>query len=263
MSSDIVDRARRCGTDKKLKYLWILFVMYVVRILISFVPSLLLGLIGFLISSIFYAMGINFMADSFNFVIGLLESVVAYVSFLISGPVLFGGLSYLKNETEGVKNTESIFKFMHLNKTCAKMIGMTFILSFGTIFGLLFLIVPGVIYISNRIMAPYILLENPEMGVLDAIIESKEIMNGRRSDLYWIVIKLFWPALATYILGNFVGHFGGFLAFLGWVISCLAIALIAFGLVDFLLALPIFFNKIKGRKKGAIDVEFREVEDEE
>lgn len=263
MASDIVNRARKTGTDKKLHYLWIVFIMYVVRILISIVPSLILGLIGFLISSIFYAIGIDFVAESFNFVIGLLESVVGYLAFLVSGPVLFGGLNYFKNEAEGVKNKESIFKFMHLNKTCGKMIGMTFILSFGTIFGMLFLIIPGIIYLSNRIMAPYILLENPEIGVLDAIIESKDIMKGRRSDLYKVFLSLFWPSLLAYVLGNYVGHFGGFASFIGWLVTCLGFALLAFGLVDFLLALPILYGQIKGKKKGAIDVEFREINEDE
>ncbi|MCQ2749560.1 MAG: hypothetical protein MJ246_06325 [Clostridia bacterium] len=165
--------------------------MYITRFLISTIPVLLLGLIGFLISSIFYALGINFVADSFNFIIGLLEAVVGYLAFLVSGPVLFGGLNFFKNEAEGVKSKESIFKFMHLNKTCAKMIGMTFVLSFGTLFGMLFLIIPGIIYLANRIMAPYIMLENPEKGVLDSIIESKDIMKERRGELYKIALRLF------------------------------------------------------------------------
>lgn len=262
MDREIADRARKTGTDKKLSYIWVLFLMYITRFLISTIPVLLLGLIGFLISSIFYALGINFVAESFNFVIGLLQAVVAYLSFLVSGPVLFGGLNYFKNESEGVKNGGSIFKFMHLNKTCAKMIGMTFVLSFGTIFGMLFLIIPGVIYLANRIMAPYILLENPEVGVLDAIIESKDIMKNRRSDLYGIALRLFWPSLLAYILGNYIGHFGGFAGFIGWLFTTLGFALLAFGLVDFFIALPILYGQIKGKKKGAIDVEFREINEE-
>lgn len=62
---------------------------------------------------------------------------------------------------------------------------------FTALWSLLF-IIPGIIKAISYSMAPYILMENPDMKPMDAIERSKQMMNGRKMD-YFVLGLSFLP----------------------------------------------------------------------
>ena len=64
-----------------------------------------------------------------------------------------------------------------------------------------------------------------------------------------------------YVLGTYVFHFEGALKIFGELIYIASIIITIYSIVNFMLAVPIMYNKIKGKKSGAIDVEFKEIKD--
>ena len=66
----------------------------------------------------------------------------------------------------------------------------------------LLLIVPGIVASYSYAMAPYILLENPDMTALEALRASKELMRGHRWQLFCLSLSFFgWSLLCAFTLG--------------------------------------------------------------
>ena len=64
---------------------------------------------------------------------------------------------------------------------------------------MLLFIIPGIIKAIAYMFAPYILAENPEMGVLDAIRESKEMTNGHKMDLFILMLSFIIWILVIFV----------------------------------------------------------------
>lgn len=56
---------------------------------------------------------------------------------------------------------------------------------FTSLWSLLF-VIPGIVKAYAYAMAPYILMDNPDMGVLEAITQSRKMMKGYKWKLFWI-----------------------------------------------------------------------------
>lgn len=66
----------------------------------------------------------------------------------------------------------------------------------------LLLIVPGLIKVFSYAMAPYILAENPNMRAVEAITESRRIMDGNKWRFFCLNFSFIgWAILATLTLG--------------------------------------------------------------
>ncbi len=67
----------------------------------------------------------------------------------------------------------------------------------------LLLVVPGIIAAYRYAMAPYLLAENPDMGVMEAIARSKEMMDGHKARLFYLQFSfLGWIILAVGVTGS-------------------------------------------------------------
>ncbi len=73
-----------------------------------------------------------------------------------------------------------------------------FLMGFFTLLWSILLIIPGIIKSISYSMSMYILAENPQMGALDAINESKNMMEGHKAEYF--------------VLG---------LSFIGWILLCM------------------------------------------
>lgn len=72
---------------------------------------------------------------------------------------------------------------------------------FTYLWSILFLI-PGIIKALSYSMAPYILADNPEMTAREALSVSKELMYGKKSDLFYIILSFIgWIILGYFTLG--------------------------------------------------------------
>jgi len=79
---------------------------------------------------------------------------------------------------------------------------VTFLVSLFTFLWSLLLIIPGIIKAFSYSQAMYILAEDPEMGALEAISRSKEMMKGYKLDLFGLNLSFIgWILLGILTLG--------------------------------------------------------------
>lgn len=87
-----------------------------------------------------------------------------------------------------------------------KYFGKVFVLYFlmglyTALWGLLF-VIPGIVASYRYAMAPYILLDNPELTPSECISRSKEIMYGNKADLFVLELTFIgWAILTVFTLG--------------------------------------------------------------
>lgn len=128
-------------------------------------------------------------------VIGTLAvSVFAGPAFSLSIYLIF--LKLYNNESIEIGNIfDGFYRFWGAFKV------LFFIGLFTFLWSLLF-IIPGVIKAYSYSMALYIYAENPEMGALDAIKKSQEMMDGHKMDLFVLELSFIgWALLSTITFG--------------------------------------------------------------
>lgn len=66
----------------------------------------------------------------------------------------------------------------------------------------LLLIIPGIVAAYRYAMAPYLMAENPNLGVMEAINQSKQIMMGHKSRLFFLELSFIgWAILCVFTFG--------------------------------------------------------------
>lgn len=70
---------------------------------------------------------------------------------------------------------------------------MTFLTTLFTGLWSLLFIIPGIVKAYSYAMAPYIMLDNPEISAMDAIKQSQKMMNGYKKKLFFLDLS-FLPA---------------------------------------------------------------------
>jgi uncharacterized membrane protein len=123
------------------------------------------------------------------------NNIMSIVGFILGGPIYFGVAAYfMKLARHEPAEFSDLFSGFSLFKT-------NFILNFFTIlFTLLWtllLIIPGIIAAIKYTMAYYILNDNPEIGALEAITRSKEMMYGHKMRFF----QMWLSFLGWFILG--------------------------------------------------------------
>jgi len=116
---------------------------------------------------------------------------------ILGGALSYGGAVFSIFFIRGFKaDIELIFAgFRNLNRffvfLAANLIQLIFVLAWT-----LLLIIPGIIAALSYAMTYYVLVDNPEMGSLDAINESKKLMKGHK----WQLFKLWLRFVALGLL---------------------------------------------------------------
>lgn len=153
-------------------------------------------------------------------VIPVVGSVV--MAFVITPAFAIATIIIYLNMTAGVKPTVSEL-FNHFNKFWAAFKVTFFQGLFVALWSLLFYI-PGIIKAYSYSMAMYIQAENPEIGSLEAINRSKQMMNGHKMELF--VLDL---------------------SFIGWYLLCgLTFGIAAIWVIPYINATKTnFYNSIK------------------
>ncbi len=135
--------------------------------------------------------------DSFA-TLGMLLSLV---QFIFAGVIRQGYAQFLlkqydKREEPAVND---IFSQFHRfgDGFCLALLQALFVALWS-----LLLVIPGIIASYRYRMAPYILLENPDMTASEAITASKALMNGRKWELFCLDISFIgWNILSIFTLG--------------------------------------------------------------
>ena len=142
-----------------------------------------------------------------GFVIGFLnldediaELISSIVSFAVAGLLGFGTVSFFlkisRNETVTYKEL-----FSKINM-CFSYLAISLLVGLFTALWSLLLIIPGIIASISYSQAYYLVLDNPELKPMEAISQSKEMMNGHKWDFFVLILSfLGWAILGIFTLG--------------------------------------------------------------
>jgi uncharacterized membrane protein len=141
------------------------------------------------------------------FLIGLIISVPSFIPFIggiivliITGPFTLGMCKYfIKFVRSEHPNLETMFDGF---KMFSSSFVLALLISLFTFLWTLLLIVPGIIASLRYSMAFYILNDRPEIGSLDAINLSKQMMLGNKGKLFCLYLSFIgWGLLCILSLG--------------------------------------------------------------
>lgn len=156
---------------------------------------LLLFFISFFCNFIFKRIGIFFHLSE-----DALEVLLNGCSFIISALFSLGYLSFFLKVSRDEK-VEINELWSHFSYFIPYIIVTILIALFTTLWALL-LIIPGIIAAYSYSMTYYIMLDHKDMKPMDAIRESKRIMNGHKMDLFVLQVSfLGWAILGIFTFG--------------------------------------------------------------
>lgn len=142
-----------------------------------------------------------------GFVIGFLnldediaELISSIVSLAVAGLLGFGTVSFFlkisRNETVTYKEL-----FSKINM-CFSYLAISLLVGLFTALWSLLLIIPGIIAAINYSLVYFVKLDNPELGALEVLRKSKEMMNGHKWDFFVLILSfLGWGILGIFTLG--------------------------------------------------------------
>jgi uncharacterized membrane protein len=131
----------------------------------------------------------NNYTDLFNpgpsiYMLPFVISIVSVVSILVIVAFLFGGvieIGYSRFNKNLIQNTNPQFKDLFSRFDIFwKAFGLSLLIKIFVFLWTLLLIIPGIIASISYTMAPYIMEENPSMGIMEAIQQSKDLMYGNK-----------------------------------------------------------------------------------
>ena len=128
------------------------------------------------------------------------EIIKSIVELILSGLFSFGYLSFFLK----ISRNEDVEINELWSKTSMFMtfIAAAILISLFTTLWTLLLIIPGIIAAYSYQMTLYILLDNPNMNVMDAIKESKRMMKGHKMDYFILQLSFIgWIILGIFTLG--------------------------------------------------------------
>ncbi len=136
-------------------------------------------------------------------VVLLIAIIIGLVQFILGGVIALG---YAKFGLDLVDGKEASFStlFSQFNRFgegfCMRLLMNIFL----TLWTLLF-IIPGLVKAYSYAMTPFILAENPHLSANEAITKSRQLMDGHKSELFyldlsflgWILLSIFAPLIGT------------------------------------------------------------------
>ncbi len=133
---------------------------------------------------------------------GIGSAVAAYgiIKFLIGGAIELGIRNYfLKLNYDMNPEVGDMFSYMRI---FGKALGLRIVMSIFIILWSFLFIIPGIVAAYRYSMATYIMAENPDITIMEAIDASKEMMAGRKWALFCLDISFIgWMILCVFTAG--------------------------------------------------------------
>lgn len=128
-------------------------------------------------------------------------TVLAVIQLLIGGAIELGlkryNLDLLTHE-----NPPAFATLFSRFSIWGRAFGLRFMTTLLTFLWSLLFIVPGIIASYRYALAPYLMAENPDMDVMEAIARSKELMDGNKGRLFCLQLSFIgWRLLCVLTLG--------------------------------------------------------------
>ena len=142
------------------------------------------------------------LSDMLPVLVGIV--IIAFVLYLIVNSMLSSGLFRIYLDASRMKEIKAgnLFSNIVLWK---KMLGV--IVCKSIIIGLGYLlIIPGIIFTFKYMLAPFVLIDNPDMGVRDCLHKSGELVQGRKWNLFCLCCSYIgWAIIASW-LGSLINN---------------------------------------------------------
>jgi uncharacterized membrane protein len=197
-ASDYRAKAREALNGNWTLAVIIVLVMQVLIMIINSLPEIILAMAGFIdYASIFTYNEIGAYASPIG---SLIYWALLAISGLITYSLVMGYVYFNINLIKGTDyGFENLFaRFYNILKN----FGLYFMIGVFTILWSLLFIIPGIIASYSYSMAPYIMAEDPDVGVFEAIRRSKEMMMGYKWKYFCLSISfLGWIILGTFTCG--------------------------------------------------------------
>ncbi len=155
--------------------------------------------------------GLKFMGDPTFYRIGL--GVVALIMLpiqivrnAISFAMNFGVVQFFLKFTRNIHTEVSqIFEPFKNKNTVLRVFGANFMIGLFCFLWSLLLLVPGIIAAYSYMMTLYIMADEPDLPVMEALRKSKAMMDGRKAQLFWLHMRFTgWHILSSMTL--FIGY---------------------------------------------------------
>ena len=122
------------------------------------------------------------------------------ITLLISGSMTTGiCIFFLSISRKQITNFNQIFEGFNI---FFKALGVYFLVCLFTLLWALLFIIPGIIALLSYSMVFYILADNKNIGIMETLKTSKEIMNGNKWKLFCLYLRFFgWFLLGVLTCG--------------------------------------------------------------
>ena len=180
--------------------------------------------------------------------IGLLPLIIQFVNYVITIFLSLGCFSYFLKITrkEEVEYREVFSK----GSLVIKALIISICILLVVFAGLLLLIIPGIILAFSYAMVEFIILDNPEIGIIESMTTSRKMMKGHRWEYFLLVINIVVvPLIISLVVTIFLGFLSTIMAITGTLLT--VIFIIAFLIYlytniipQLYLAISIFYNNL-------------------
>ncbi len=140
--------------------------------------------------------------DGFNFQMSFspFSSLASIAMLLVGGPMAVGLAHYFLRVTD--RNNPQLGDLFAEFKNFGNTVLLTLLTGIFTFLWSLLFIIPGIIAGLSYAMAPYIMAEHPEIGPMDALRMSKDMMRGNKGDYFLLHLSFIgWYLLCVLTLG--------------------------------------------------------------
>lgn len=134
--------------------------------------------------------------------LGVISIILVYsiIAFIIGGAIQLGMITFFIGLHQGEPvSVSDLFSQFH---SFGKALGLRIVTVFFVWLWSLLLVIPGIIAAFRYSMAPYILAENPDIGVMEALDLSKRMMMGNKLRLFFLGLSFFGWMLLGVITGG-------------------------------------------------------------
>jgi len=118
---------------------------------------------------------------------GMEDISLGLIPTLVAGPLALGFSIYSLNLfRNGSADYNNIFDGF---KSLGKILGVYFLMIVLVILGMILLIIPGIILAFGFSMAYFVMIDKPELGIVDTLKESWKIMKGNKTKLLGLSLR--------------------------------------------------------------------------
>ena len=140
-------------------------------------------------------------------VVGAISAIpiVGYVSLLVTLPLGFGYALTFLNYMRGQNREEMVAQPFQVFKEYGRYLGTSLLMTIFIFLWSLLLFIPGIIKSYAYAMVPYLMKDNPELGAMECIKKSKEMMRGYKWKLFLLDLGFIGWILLTIITFGIYG----------------------------------------------------------